>query len=71
MARPTRLVMLIIDSSNDDDQEYIYFMGSETHPSTCYIDSDESSIPSPSLRCKRLTEINIPSARVYKCYFQA
>jgi len=38
-----------IDSSSDADQEYIYFMGSET---------------SPSLSCKLLTEINIPSARV-------
>jgi len=27
------------------DQEYIYFMGSETLPSACYILSDESSIP--------------------------
>jgi len=35
-----------IDSSSDADQEYIYFMGSET---------------SPSLRCKLLTEIIIPS----------
>jgi len=38
-----------IDSSSDADQEYIYFMGSET---------------SSSLPCKLLTEIIIPSARV-------
>jgi len=30
---------------SDPDQEYIYFMGSETLPSACYIHSDESSIP--------------------------
>jgi len=29
----------------DPDQEYIYFVGSETLPSACYILSDESSIP--------------------------
>jgi len=40
-----------LDSSSDADQEYIYFMGSET---------------SPSLRCKILTEIIISFARVYK-----
>jgi len=34
-----------IDSASDPDQEYIYFMGSETLPSACYILSDESSIP--------------------------
>jgi len=34
-----------IDSASDPDQEYINFMGSETLPSTCYILSDESSIP--------------------------
>jgi len=38
-----------LDSSSHADQEYIYFMGSET---------------SPSLRCKLLTEINILSAWV-------
>jgi len=32
----------------DPDQEYIYFMGSETLPSACYILFDESSIPSYS-----------------------
>jgi len=32
-------------SASDPDQEYIYFMGSETLPSTCYILFDESSIP--------------------------
>jgi len=37
--------------ASDPDQEYIYFMESET---------------SPSLRCKLLTEIIILSARVYK-----
>jgi len=26
-----------IDSASDPDQEYIYFMGSETLPSVCYI----------------------------------
>jgi len=31
-------------STSDPDQEYIYFMGSETLPSACYILSDESSI---------------------------
>jgi len=34
-----------IDSARGPDQEYIYFMGSETLPSACYILSDESSIP--------------------------
>jgi len=34
-----------IDSASDPDQEYIYFMGSETLPSACYILSDEYSIP--------------------------
>jgi len=33
-----------IDSASDPDQEYIYFMGSETLPSACYILSDESGI---------------------------
>jgi len=33
-----------IDSASDPDQEHIYFMGSETVPSACYILSDESSI---------------------------
>jgi len=32
-------------STSDPDQEYIYFMGSETLPSACYILSDESRIP--------------------------
>jgi len=31
--------------ASDPDQEYIYFVGSETLPSTCYILSDESSLP--------------------------
>jgi len=31
--------------ASDPVQEYIYFMGSETLPSACYILSDESSIP--------------------------
>jgi len=39
MARSTRC------DPSDPDQEYIYFMGSETIPSACYILSDESSIP--------------------------
>jgi len=34
-----------IDSASDPDQKYIYFMGSETLLSACYILSDESSIP--------------------------
>jgi len=34
-----------IDSASDPDQDCIYFMGSETLPSACYILSDESSIP--------------------------
>jgi len=34
-----------IDSATDPDQEYMYFMASETLPSACYILSDESSIP--------------------------
>jgi len=34
-----------IDSVSDPDQEYIYFMGSETHSSACYILADESSLP--------------------------
>jgi len=34
-----------IDSASNPDQEYIYFMGSETLPSACYTLSDESSIP--------------------------
>jgi len=35
----------ILDQDHYPDQEYIYFMGSETLPSACYILSDESSIP--------------------------
>jgi len=31
--------------ASDPDQEYIYFVGSITFPSACYILSDESSIP--------------------------
>jgi len=31
--------------ASDPDQEYIYFIGLKTIPSTCYILSDESSIP--------------------------
>jgi len=38
MARSTRVVILIKDI-------YIYFMGSKTLPSACYLLSDESSIP--------------------------
>jgi len=34
-----------IDLASDPDQEYIYFVGSETLPYACYILSDESSIP--------------------------
>jgi len=34
-----------MDTASDRDQEYIYFMGSETLPSACYILSEESSIP--------------------------
>jgi len=34
-----------IDSASDPDQEYIYVMGSETLPFTCYILSDKSIIP--------------------------
>jgi len=34
-----------IDSASDPDEEYIYFVGSETLPSACFILSDESSIP--------------------------
>jgi len=34
-----------VGSTSDPDQEYIYFTGSETVPSACYILSDESSIP--------------------------
>jgi len=37
MARSTRLVIL--------SKNILYFMGSETLPSACYILSDESSIP--------------------------
>jgi len=32
-------------SASGPDQEYIYFIGSETLPSTCYILFDESRIP--------------------------
>jgi len=55
---------------HDADQEYIYFMGSETSPSLpcdqeyIYFMGSETS---PSLHCKLLTEIIIPCARVYKC----
>jgi len=42
--RPGRRIWLL-DSATDPDQAYIYFMGSETLPSACYILSDESSIP--------------------------
>jgi len=35
----------LIDSASDPDQEYIYFMVSETLLSACYIFSDESFIP--------------------------
>jgi len=34
-----------IDAASDPDQEYIYFIRSETLPSACYILSDETSIP--------------------------
>jgi len=34
-----------IDSASDPDQEYIYFMWSDTLPSARFILSDESSIP--------------------------
>jgi len=34
-----------IDSASDPDQEYIYFVGSETLPSVCYIPFDKCSIP--------------------------
>jgi len=34
-----------IYSQSAPDQEYMYFMGSETLPSACYKLSDESSIP--------------------------
>jgi len=33
------------DMARSTDQEYVYFMGSETLPSACYILSDESNIP--------------------------
>jgi len=35
----------LIDSTSDPDKEHIYFMESETLPSSCYIFSDESSVP--------------------------
>jgi len=59
MARSTRLVMLI---------KYIYFMGSETTPSSspsllCKLLTE--IIISPSLRCKLLTEIK---SRIYILY---
>jgi len=38
-----------IDSASDPDQEYIYFMESETLTSACYVLSDESSITFYSL----------------------
>jgi len=31
--------------ASDPDQEYMYFMGSETRTIACYILSDESNIP--------------------------
>jgi len=31
--------------ASDPDQEYMYFMGSETRTITCYIISEETSIP--------------------------
>jgi len=34
-----------MDSTGDPDQEYIYFMESETLPSDCYMLSHESGIP--------------------------
>jgi len=47
-----------IDSASDPDQEYMYFMGSETLPSACYIISDESSIPANHQRIHdELTEV--------------
>jgi len=47
MARSTQLMILI--------KKYIFFMGSETLPSACYILSDASSIPFTL----RVTDINI------------
>jgi len=35
-SRSTRLVILI-DSASDFDQDYRFFTGTETRPSTCYI----------------------------------
>jgi len=43
MARPTRLM---------PDQEYIYFIGLETHPSACYILYDESTLRNLNLKSK-------------------
>jgi len=37
--------MSVIDSAIDPNQKYVYFMGSETLPSSCYKHSDEFSIP--------------------------
>jgi len=55
MPNPNSLALIVSEISafirtdrqtaRDPDQEYIYFMGSETLPSACYILSDESSIP--------------------------
>jgi len=36
--------------ASDPDQGYVYFIGSETLTFTCYILSDESSVPSYSAR---------------------
>jgi len=50
-----------MESASDPDQEYIYFMGSETLPSTCYILSDEASIPfySTSNGCKYIHQVSV------------
>jgi len=57
----------LIDSASNPDQEYIYFMGSETLPSACYILSEESNIPFYSTSKK----ISIPRERIFGPLFFA
>jgi len=45
MPNPNSLFLTVSGFYTDGQTEYIYFMGSETLPSACYILFDESSIP--------------------------
>jgi len=61
VARSTRLVIPIKNMytflASDPDQEYVYFTGSETLPSVCYILSDISIVYPFTLRVTGITSI--------------